>query len=441
MIARAAASLALGLIALGTSACTQRIEVEEIPVTANPSDEISEVAKLKEEAHARQVDVLAPTAYANMSRELRLAIEARDRGGAAEEILDHVELSRAWLRQATNIAEISRKALSPAVQARQDAIEANAAMVLKDDFAAADKQLKRATEEIEEDDLALAERTAPELAKRYADLELRALKEANLSAARANIQRALNEGAEEAAPRTLAEARAAYEQAEAFIEANRKNKEGIQQAAATALDASERALRIAREAKVADRRDAESVILELEARERSATAAGERAASAAERAETMQAELSSRQRQEQLIENARSQFSAAEAEVLQRGDQIILRLKGLTFDPGTATLGNDDFPLLNKALSVAQSFAPAAVIIEGHTDASGGRKINQTLSAQRAKAVESYFMAQQPKEGMRFSAVGVGSSRPIASNETRLGRTMNRRVDLIIMPQGAGVAH
>jgi outer membrane protein OmpA-like peptidoglycan-associated protein len=37
--------------------------------------------------------------------------------------------------------------------------------------------------------------------------------------------------------------------------------------------------------------------------------------------------------------------------------------------------------------------------------------------------------------------VGVGSSRPIAGNETRMGRAMNRRVDLIIMPQGAGVAH
>jgi outer membrane protein OmpA-like peptidoglycan-associated protein len=441
MIARAAAFFAVGLLALGMGACTQRIEVEEIPVTANPSDEISEVAKLKEEADAKQIDVLAPTAYANMSRELRLAIEARDRGDAAEEILDHVELSRAWLRQATNIAEISRKALGPAVGARQDAIDANAATVLKDDFAEADKLLKRATAEIEEDDLALAERTAPELARRYADLELRALKESNLSAARANIQRAVNEGAEEAASRTLAEARAAYQKAEAFIEANRKNKEGIQQAAATALDASERVVRITREAKVANRRDAESMILELEARERSATAAGERAASATERAREMSAELSSRQRQEQLIENARTQFSAAEAEVLQRGNQIILRLKGLTFDPGTATLSSDDFTLLNKALSVSQSFAPAAVIIEGHTDSSGGRKVNQTLSAQRAKAVESYFTAQQPKEGMRFSAVGVGSSRPIASNETRQGRAMNRRVDLIIMPQGAGVAH
>jgi chemotaxis protein MotB len=42
---------------------------------------------------------------------------------------------------------------------------------------------------------------------------------------------------------------------------------------------------------------------------------------------------------------------------------------------------------------------------------------------------------------MRFSAVGVGSSRPLASNETRQGRALNRRVDLLIMPQGAGAAH
>jgi outer membrane protein OmpA-like peptidoglycan-associated protein len=441
MIARAATFFTVGLLTLGMVACAPRVEVEEIPVTANPSDEISEIAKLKEEARSKQVDVLAPTAYASMSRELRLAIEARDRGDDAEAILDHVELSRAWLRQATNIAELSRKALGQAVEARQDAIDANAATVLKDDFAAADAQLKRATEEIEEDDLALAQKTAPELAKRYAELELRALKESNLSAARANLQRAVNEGAEESAPRSLAEARGAYQQAEAFIEANRKDKAGIQQAAATALDLSERAVRITREAKVANRRDAESMILELEARERTATAAGERAASATEQVEEMSAELSSRQRQEQLIENARTQFSATEAEVLQRGNQIILRLRGLTFDPGTATLSSDDFTLLNKALSVAQSFAPAAVIIEGHTDSSGGRKVNQTLSAQRAKAVESYFTAQQPKEGMRFSAVGVGSSRPLASNETRQGRALNRRVDLLIMPQGAGAAH
>lgn len=72
------------------------------------------------------------------------------------------------------------------------------------------------------------------------------------------------------------------------------------------------------------------------------------------------------------------------------------------------------------------------VRVDGHTDASGKEAYNQQLSLRRAKSVGKVLTSV----GMREENIqlrGLGSSEPVASNNTSAGRTENRRVSIVVI--------
>jgi len=73
------------------------------------------------------------------------------------------------------------------------------------------------------------------------------------------------------------------------------------------------------------------------------------------------------------------------------------------------------------------------VTIEGHTDSKGSESYNMRLSEERARAVADSLMARGV-DARRLTTVGLGPSRPIASNNTEAGRQLNRRVTLMVTP-------
>lgn len=90
-----------------------------------------------------------------------------------------------------------------------------------------------------------------------------------------------------------------------------------------------------------------------------------------------------------------------------------------------------------KLTLIAGTLAPQAeehnIVVEGHTDSQGARDFNMQLSQERAQAVMNFLVSRGvPAEAI--SAVGIGPDRPIADNNTRDGRTENRRVELVIKP-------
>jgi OmpA-OmpF porin, OOP family len=70
--------------------------------------------------------------------------------------------------------------------------------------------------------------------------------------------------------------------------------------------------------------------------------------------------------------------------------------------------------------------------IEGHTDDVGEAHFNLTLSTMRAEAVRDYLVQRAKVDPSRLSFIGLGQTRPIASNATEAGRAKNRRVELHI---------
>lgn len=103
---------------------------------------------------------------------------------------------------------------------------------------------------------------------------------------------------------------------------------------------------------------------------------------------------------------------------------------GIEFDTGRATLKAESVKVLNEVLGLLQAKPEWRMRIEGHTDSTGTKAGNQTLSQQRAAAVVAWLVQNGIAAG-RLSSAGLGDTKPIADNGTDEGRARNRRVELV----------
>src|SRR5262245_13562569 len=71
------------------------------------------------------------------------------------------------------------------------------------------------------------------------------------------------------------------------------------------------------------------------------------------------------------------------------------------------------------------------VQLEGHTDSQGSARKNQALSEKRVQNIKTYLVQHFHIAPERILAVGYGSAKPIASNDTPEGRSQNRRVEVV----------
>lgn len=133
--------------------------------------------------------------------------------------------------------------------------------------------------------------------------------------------------------------------------------------------------------------------------------------------------------------DVRTFFAPDEAEVYKEGNHLVIRLRTIRFPVGKEVIMPDNYGLLNKVQRAIRTFGEPDVTVEGHTDSTGTKALNDHLSQKRAEAVRSYFVANGTLPEDRIFAVGYGSSRPLASNDTEEGRAINRRIDVVITPE------
>ena len=107
---------------------------------------------------------------------------------------------------------------------------------------------------------------------------------------------------------------------------------------------------------------------------------------------------------------------------------------GYSFDIGKATVKPLFAPLLERQAEMLKTyFAGSDVYICGHTDSTGSKDGNLTLSMDRAQAVSDKLIGLGvPKTKLKVS--GYGSDIPVATNDTAEGKALNRRTE-VILPQ------
>jgi outer membrane protein OmpA-like peptidoglycan-associated protein len=145
--------------------------------------------------------------------------------------------------------------------------------------------------------------------------------------------------------------------------------------------------------------------------------------------------LAAERRFQQNFNEVQGMFAEDQAEVYKQGNNLVIRLKAIQFPIGKDLIMPDNYALLSVVRKAIRTFGEPEISIEGHTDNTGTVASNAILSLARAEAVRQYFIANGTLAEENVSAIGYGSERPLAANDTAEGRAINRRIDVIIKTQ------
>ncbi len=106
-----------------------------------------------------------------------------------------------------------------------------------------------------------------------------------------------------------------------------------------------------------------------------------------------------------------------------------VELKNIFFDVNKWDLKPESKAELEKLISFLTSNPKLKIELGGHTDNSGDKKFNQTLSANRAKAVYDYLVITGKIAAARLSFMGYAERRPKVPNDTPENKAKNRRTE------------
>jgi len=119
------------------------------------------------------------------------------------------------------------------------------------------------------------------------------------------------------------------------------------------------------------------------------------------------------------------------------GRGLVVSLSGeILFDSGKAVLKSAAQVALAKLAGILLMIPDARLQVEGHTDSTGSEDVNAKLSLERARSVLD-FLGSQGVGAARMTATGLGSSQPVASNDTGDGKAKNRRVEIVLPGEGS----
>ena len=433
--------------------------------------------------------LLAPRAWERGEKEYKDAEMALERGRNIEIVRSNASDATQYFKEAAQKAAIARTKFAQVLKSRQDAANAKSPQLSDELWQQAQRKFGEAIRLLERGDLKGASRRDVEATRLYRDAELFAIKAEYLSETRRLLADADRARVGRYAPITLGKAKTLLADAERELNENRYDTDLPRSLARQANYEAKHAIYLSEVVRKVRDKDltAEQIVLQWEAAlrqiagvadiqpdmeqgpdmltaaltaffenqrndkeeleqeksdneiriadmEEEMRALDERLGGAtAERAALIQ-RLEAQARVKQQFEQVEKMFTSDEARVFRQGNNIILRLVGLSFDSGASQIKPENFDLLGKVEKAIDVFPRSELIIEGHTDSFGGDDLNQKLSQERAESVQQYMINAMRIPTYRLIATGYGETRPVASNETEAGRARNRRIDIVIKP-------
>ena len=162
-----------------------------------------------------------------------------------------------------------------------------------------------------------------------------------------------------------------------------------------------------------------------------------RAESAAQSAR-QQAEASAQQQQQATADEQRMRRQIAELKAKQTPQGLVVTPRDILFKTGSAELQPNARNGIERIARFLRGNPDRKVLVEGFTDSTGSAALNQQLSQQRADAVR-LALANDGVDQSRIEIRGMGPAQPIASNDSRSGRLINRRVRILISNANGGM--
>lgn len=109
-----------------------------------------------------------------------------------------------------------------------------------------------------------------------------------------------------------------------------------------------------------------------------------------------------------------------------------LSMRNIRFKPDSDEILPEEYSRLDDIASVLKLTPGSQFLVEGHTARAGSKTDEKPLSQKRARKIAQELTKRGVSENA-FIVRGWGSDRPIATNETEEGRTLNRRVEITIL--------
>lgn len=448
--------------------CAAQTKLSDAEIASRYPD-LAQLHESLKSADNNDVDLLSAALYQQANKQYAEAVTLAQVGdGKTNQVLSEAQSN---LTKAINNAQRGRDELASVLKARNRALSAAADKKNPKDFQDAEQDLVELGNMIAKGEIADVREERQALVKRYAVMEVAALKSATAKDADDRIKEATRLGADDYAPQTLKQAASELKLANSVLETNADAREKAADHAQRAYGLASRAIQITeiiKEFKQSRMTDEQIVLwyqtqlanavapvvpsldfgqpnktlvnglaLEIRSVVNQSKATEQSLAQVKQQYETdIAANLADKARQEEFesrFKAIQSTFSSSEAEVYRQGNNVLIRSYGFNFPPGSSEIQSENFPLLKKMVVAIGQFPNSGVQVSGHTDNRGSDELNMNLSSQRAEKVASFLVEVGNINSSRVKSVGYGKTRPLASNETAEGRAENRRVEILII--------
>ena len=477
----------LFLLLLSSATIANEISAEQQDIKASLFKAANKALK---DAKGVKADLLSPKNFSEAMKHYQAADNDYQKGKNLEDIRKKLRASVAYFTKATEATKLAEVTLANSIKARSDASQSGAPQYSTETWSKAEEKFNDAARELEGGDVNDAKKRSGEAETIYRQAELEAVKVNYLNDTWDLLNKAEENDVKKFAPGTLKKAQDLIAQAEKELNENRYDTDVARSKARQAKYEAQHSIYLSNVIKklrdnkelmedfllatekpldrIASTMDlvgsfeagynkttseivkytqtlqdrATKLDQDLAERDQQVEMLNARIAELEEKLGGIEKEKSELAKQMEAQAKIRQQFAAVEklfnreeATVLRKGNDIIVRLVGLTFPVGKSSIEPQNFGLLTKVQQAINMFPGCSITIEGHTDSHGSDQKNMELSRQRAEAVNKYIQANMGLDAARINAVGYGESKPIANNETKQGRAKNRRIEVIIHPK------
>ncbi|MDF1545914.1 MAG: OmpA family protein [bacterium] len=440
-------------------------------------------------SHDVQADLLAPKSTKKAIELYSEASSDYDKGKDINSIKKKLKETVRYLGKSMDAVDMANVTFKDMLTLRTNALRADAHENASDSWQKAEKKFEEAAIQLEEGDVNDAKKKADEASNIYRQAELTAIKTNYLDNTRDLLTKAEDSDVKDKAPVTLTKAKDLVSRAETSLNNNRYDADeprglalGAQYEAKHALYLNKAIRQIEKDDKELEDlylsfeeylrqiavnldlssefdegfgkptnmiiehtkalqdstlllnqslADSEMDMLTMTAR---ITELEDQLGNAGKERTALTDQLERRSQIREMFNDIERRFHSEQAIVLRHGDDIVIRLVGLSFASGKSEIEPKNFALLTIVRDAINIFPDYALHIQGYTDSYGGDNTNLELSQNRADAVRDYLLANMAIGKSDIDAVGYGETLPIANNETPEGRARNRRVDLVIQP-------
>jgi chemotaxis protein MotB len=145
------------------------------------------------------------------------------------------------------------------------------------------------------------------------------------------------------------------------------------------------------------------------------------------------------QQYRQLTERLASMVQSGKLSVtIRRGRMVLLLANNILFDTGKTELREDGKAAIAEVAAVLKEIPNRQYLVTGHTDnvpLSKGSRFKSNWELSTARAVEVVQVLQSSGVApAQLAAAGYGEYDPVSSNEQEEGRALNRRIEIVLMP-------